>query len=120
MPCIDSFRTFGSLSTYNYLFIEEASLFLQSSTVTNYKLDYQVLPPTINASIGTAFPDRLTLALGANRWVKQSEDPQADISQDDILFKNQMAKNIASENRNRARTVRRSAQTETGHFTGDF
>lgn len=86
--------------------------------ITQITIGYQSLPPEINASIGTPYLDRLALALGANRWVKMSEDPQADISQDDILFRNQLQQSIAGESRNMPRRQRRNLQNITGHFTG--
>ena len=94
--------------------------FYTKESVTSVDIEYQVLPPDINATIGTPFRDRLVLALGANRWVKMSEDPQADVSQDDVLFRNQLQKSIAGESRNFAKRQLRTAQTESGHHTGDF
>lgn len=89
-------------------------------SIDHIVVDYHHVAPTINASIGTPFPDRLTVALGANRWQKMSEDPQADISQDDVIFSNRLANNIAAENLNRPKIARRTIHTESNKYTGDF
>lgn len=90
------------------------------ATVDTILVRYQGVEPTINASITTPYPDRLTLALGANRFVKLSEDPDADLSQDDALFKNRLNANIAAQNKARTRLQRKSAQSEAGSYTGEF
>lgn len=81
---------------------------------------YQPIAPIISATIGTPYPDRLTIALGANRFVKLSEDPDADLAQDDTLFQNRVNINIAAQNRPRPRRERRSAQSESGSYTGEI
>lgn len=89
-------------------------------TVEQLSLVYQPVAPIISATIGTPYPDRLTIALGANRFVKLSEDPDADLAQDDTLFQNRQNINIAAQNRPRPRRERRSAQSETGSYTGEI
>lgn len=89
-------------------------------TVDQLSIAYQPVAPVISATIGTPYPDRLTIALGANRFVKLSEDPDADLAQDDTLFQNRLNTNIAAQNRPRPRRERRSAQSETGSYTGEF
>jgi hypothetical protein len=88
--------------------------------VDTLALAYQPVAPIISATIGTPYPDRLTIALGANRFVKLSEDPDADLAQDDTLFTNRVNINIAAQNRPRPRRERRSAQSETGSYTGEI
>jgi hypothetical protein len=83
-------------------------------------LTYQPVAPQISATVGTAYPDRLTIALGANRFVNLSEDPDADLAQDDTLFANRTNINIAAQNRPRPKRDRRSAQTESGSHTGEI
>jgi hypothetical protein len=89
------------------------------ATVSTILVRYQGIEPTINASITTQYPDRLTLALGANRFVKLSEDPDADLSQDDALFRNRMNQNIAAQNMARPKVARKTAQSEAGSYTGE-
>lgn len=89
------------------------------ATVDTILVRYQGVEPTISSTITTQYPDRLTLALGANRFVKLSEDPDADLSQDDALFKNRLNANIASQNMSRPRLSRKSAQSEAGSYTGE-
>lgn len=67
----------------------------KDTDVTQLIANYQTLPPDINATIATPFSDRMTLALGAKRYIKLAEDPNADISQDEQMFKNRLAENIA-------------------------
>lgn len=76
--------------------------------------------PEINASVSTPFNDRMTLALGANRFVKVSEDPDADISQDEALFVNRLNGNISNEQRSEATQDIETLQTLTGHYTGEI
>lgn len=90
------------------------------ATVSTILVRYQGIEPTINASITTQYSDRLTLALGANRFVKLSEDPDADLSQDDALFKNRLNANIAAQNMSRPKLQRKSAQSEAGSYTGEI
>lgn len=89
-------------------------------TVSQLLMNYQGVEPQINATIGTPYPDRLTIALGANRFVKLSEDPDADLAQDDTLFVNRLNSNISTQNRPRPKRVRRTAQSETGSYTGEI
>lgn len=98
----------------------ERHQFNTKEAVDTLALTYQPIAPIISATIGTPYPDRLTIALGANRFVKLSEDPDADLAQDDTLFTNRVNINIAAQNRPRAKRVRRSAQSETGSYTGEF
>lgn len=76
--------------------------------------------PTINATIGTPFPDRMTIALGANRWVIRAQNPEADISQDEDLYQNRLADNIAGEQHVQPRRHMRGIQEEHGYGTGDL
>lgn len=62
---------------------------------------YQSVAPTLNASTDTPFPDISTLALGARRYIKIGENPDADISQDEALFQKRLGENIAAEQVNR-------------------
>lgn len=68
---------------------------------TTAVVSYQVTAPEINASVYTPFNDQSTLALGARRYVKLSENPDADISQDEALFQKRLNENIAAVQVNR-------------------
>jgi len=57
---------------------------------------YQAKPPEVNASVSSPFDDKMTIALGARRYIKLSQDPNADISQDEALFQKRLNENIAS------------------------
>lgn len=62
---------------------------------------YQEKPPTINASVYTPFNDVMTIALGARRYVKMGQNPDADISQDEALFQKRLGENVAAVQVNR-------------------
>jgi hypothetical protein len=64
-------------------------------------IKYQARPETLNASVATAFNDAMALALGARRYVKLGQNPDADISQDEALFQKRVNENIAAVQVNR-------------------
>jgi hypothetical protein len=65
-------------------------------------VSFQTKVPTVNASISTPFDDASTVALGARRYVKLSQDPNADIGQDESLFQKRLNENIAAVQVHRA------------------
>lgn len=72
-------------------------LMTKDTTYSSVVVRYQKEPPIINASISTPFLDDLTVALGARRYVKLGQNPDADISQDEALFQKRLTENIASQ-----------------------
>lgn len=89
---------------------------------TSIAVDYQSLPPSLDSAgtIGTPYPNAMTLALGARRFVKLGQNPDADISQDQALFKQFLNQDIAGEQIPHARKRRITRQYLTGRATGDF
>lgn len=83
---------------------------------------YQQQAPTLDSAgtVGTAYPNGMTLCLGARRFVKLAQNPDADISQDQALFEKYLAKDMAAEQVPHARRRRESRFTLTGRYTGDF
>ena len=83
---------------------------------------YQSLAPTLDTAgtVGTPYPNAMTLALGARRFVKLGQNPDADISQDQALFKQYLNQDIAAEQIPHARKRRNTRQRLTGRSTGDF
>lgn len=83
---------------------------------------YQQVPPTLDAAgtVGTPYPNAMTLALGARRFVKLSQNPDADISQDQAIFKDYLNQDIAAEQVPHARKRRSTRLSLTGRQTGDF
>lgn len=73
----------------------------KDSTVTSVQVRFQTLVPQVNASITSPFEDTMTVALGARRYVKLSQDPNADVSQDEALFQKRLNENIAAVQVNR-------------------
>jgi hypothetical protein len=59
-------------------------------------IQFQKKAPTIGASVYVPFDDEHIIALGARRYVKLSQDPNADISQDEDLFQKRLTELIAA------------------------
>lgn len=68
---------------------------------TNAVISYQTVVPTLSASVSTPFNDANVIALGAKRYVKASENPDADISQDEAIFQKRLNEVIAAVQVNR-------------------
>jgi hypothetical protein len=78
---------------------------VEDDTVTIHTLDtdissvtvkYQTIPPVLSSTVSTPFSDQLCVALGARRYIKLGENPDADISQDEALFQKRLNENIAT------------------------
>ena len=85
-------------------------------------VSFQQTAPVLDSgnTVGVPYPSAMTLAYGARRFVKLSQNPDADISQDEAIFQQRLAKDIAAEQVTRARKRHRSRQFLTGRSTGDF
>lgn len=92
----------------------------KDTAATQVVVDYQQVAPTISDSVGTPYPSGMTLALGARRFVKLGQNPDADISQDQALFEKYLNNDIAGEQVPHARKRRDTRQALTGRYTGDF
>lgn len=82
-------------------------------------ISYQVTAPAINASVYTPFTDQMTVALGARRYVKLGQNPDADISQDEALFQKRLTENIAASQTNRPLKKRRHIYKANNYRLGD-
>lgn len=89
-----------------------------SEPVSEVEVIYQKLTPTVSSTVGSEFEDTMTVALGANRYMKMSDDPNADIAQDDAVFQQQLEGNIAAYNSATQRRKLRSRQSIGGYYTG--
>lgn len=90
------------------------------STDTPLSVWYKAVPPQINASVTSSFPDSHIIALGAQRWVRKAENPQADISQEEEIFQRRLEELWGSYNRNKPRKARRYyPNVSTGQVGGD-
>jgi hypothetical protein len=102
----------------------DGSFLLKTKDVspTSVAVSYQKLAPTLSTdeSVGTPYPSGMTLALGARRFVKLGQNPDADISQDQDLFEKYLSQDIAAEQVPHARKRRNTRQYLTGNATGDF
>lgn len=81
---------------------------------------YKNLPPQINSSITAPFPDSMIIALGARRYVRGSENPQADTSQEEQIFQRRLEELWGWYNRQKPRKKRRFfSSIATGQVGGD-
>lgn len=81
---------------------------------------YKSVPPQINASVTARFPDSMVIALGAQRWVRRAENPQADISQEEEIFQKRLEELWGWQNRQKPRKARRFyPDVTTGQVGGD-
>lgn len=90
---------------------------------TNYDtavVVYQSVAPVINASVYSPFPDQMTVALGARRYVKLGQNPDADISQDEALFQKRLNENIAASQVNRPLRKHRSIYRANNYRLGEI
>lgn len=77
-------------------------------------------PVLATASTGTPYPNKMTIAMGARRFVKLGQNPDADIGQDQALFEKALARDIASEQVPAVRKRRKTAQGQASSHTGEF
>lgn len=92
----------------------------KESSPTQVVVVHQTLPPTIAASTGTPYPNAMTLALGARRFVKLGQNPDADISQDQAIFQQYLDNDKAAEQIPSPTRTIRTIQDITGRHTGDI
>ena len=88
--------------------------------ISSVVVRYQKVPPTLGASVGTPYPSTMALALGAKRYYRMSQDPEADISQDEALFQKRHQEVVRAQQMSAPRNRRKSAQSIAGYSTGDF
>lgn len=91
-------------------------------SISSAVVRFQQLPPVLDSAgtVGTPYPNAMTLALGARRYVKLGQNPDADISQDQKLFEKSLANDVAGMQIPAPRKQHRQRQSQRGTFTGDF
>lgn len=92
---------------------------IKDTDISSIVAKYQTVAPDINASVGTPFQDRTTIALGARRYIKLGENPDADISQDEALFQKRLNENIASQQLSRPLRRNRKIYYANNYRLGD-
>jgi hypothetical protein len=94
----------------------------KDSDVSSIQFRYQKKAPVLDSSgtIKTPYPNKMTIALGARRYVKLGQNPDADISQDEKIFQNKLSGDIAFAQVNAPRKRRKYAQSQAGSHTGEF
>lgn len=91
-------------------------------SISSAIVSYQKIPPTLDSAgtIGTPYPNGMTIAMGARRYVKLGQNPDADISQDQKLFEKNLANDVAAHQVPAPRKQRRTRHQQRGTYTGDF
>jgi hypothetical protein len=94
----------------------------KDSDVSTVRFRYQKQAPTLDTAgtVTTPYPSKMTIALGARRFVKLGQNPDADISQDEKIFQNRLSSDIAGHQVPAPRKRRKTAHTQSGRATGDF
>ena len=93
----------------------------KDSDVATVRFRYQTQAPILaTASTGTAYPNKRTVCLGARRDVKLSQNPDADVSQDNAIYERELAKDIAAQQVHAPRKRRRTAHGQSRSYTGEF
>lgn len=91
----------------------------KDSDLSSLYVRYQEIEPTLSTpSVGTPYPNKRTVALGARTFVKLGQNPDADISQEQKTFENELAKDVAQFQVQSPRKRRRTAQGQVGNYTG--
>lgn len=81
---------------------------------------YSMGAPVINSSIATNFPSSMILAQGALIYYRIAEDPQADVSQLEAQFQNELNQVVAQELRHAPDHPAITRQQVRGTYTGDI
>lgn len=87
-------------------------------SLANITIKYSMLAPVLSSTVNTPFPDVMSIALGAKRYVKLGQNPDADISQDETLFSKRLNENIAATQVNRPNPKHRSIYKANGYRLG--
>lgn len=90
------------------------------TTDTTLQLYYETTAPVINGSVSTPFPSSTALARGALVYYRQAEDPQADISQEEYLFQQELDEVISQYNRSRPQPRAVTLHEASGTYPGDI
>lgn len=93
----------------------------KDTNVSSVNFRYQKQAPIIDtATTGTPYFNKATIVLGARRYVKLGQNPDADISQDQAIFDKELSKDFAAHQVNTPRKKRKNAQGQAGTYTGAF
>lgn len=96
-------------------------LHTKDTDLSSLRFRYQTVEPILStASVGTPYPNKRTIALGARTYVKLGQNPDADIAQEAKLFEAELAKDVSQYQVQQPRRRHRTAQGQTGSFTGDW
>jgi len=94
----------------------------KDSDVSTVLLRYQKVEPILDSAdtVGTPYPNKRTIALGAKIYVKSGQNPDADVSQEEAQYEKAKSQDVAQYQVQAPRRRRRTAQGQAGTSTGDF
>lgn len=93
----------------------------KDSDLSSLYLRYQTVEPVLStASVGTPYPNKRTIALGARAYVKLGQNPDADVSQELTIFEKELDKDVAQFQVQEPRKRRRTAHGQVRTSTGDW
>lgn len=93
----------------------------KDSDLSSLFFRYQKVEPILStASVGTPYPNKRTIALGARIYVKLGQNPDADLAQEEKQFDKAIANDIARFQVPSPRRRRRTAHGQAGSHTGEF
>lgn len=96
------------------------SYFLKSNdNNVTLKIRFTTTVPLINGSISTPFGSSMALARGALVYYRQAEDPQADISQDEAIFQQEVDEVWKRYRRSRPQQRMKDLYEVNNTFVGD-
>lgn len=90
----------------------------KDTTYSTINVQYQAKAPTLSSTTYTPFDDDMLLAIGARRYIKLSQDPNADISQDEALFQKRLSESMAATQVGNPKRRAKFLSQANGHRTG--
>ncbi len=94
-------------------------LIKSNDTDVTLKVRFTTTTPLINGSVSTPFGSSMALARGALVYYRQSEDPQADISQDEAIFQQEVDEVWKRYRRSRPQRRTKDLHEASGTYVGD-
>lgn len=89
------------------------------STYSALSIQYELASPVITASLATPFPSSMVIAEGALVFERRAQDKDADISQEDAIFRTHLEDVISAENRNQPLQRAIGIEEAVGRYPGE-
>lgn len=110
----------GDLKYWRYEDPATAQQYIQTTetSTTPLVVRFATKAPEINASVSTPFPNSMVIALGALRFMRISQNPQADISVEEQNFERNLQRVWARYQRSKAKRRDTDRGQRQGHYLG--